>query len=93
MLPLIEIEKERRRREFENRRKYQAELEHYKDNPLHYFAGRFDIRPETINWNLLKEYEKHKWDGSVNPFMGIISALANKKWVGVESATGTGKHS
>lgn len=91
MLPLIEIEKERRRREVESRKIYLAEIERYKENPLDYFADRLGVRAETINWKLLKEYENHKWDGSINPFEGIIKALAQKKWAGVESATGTGK--
>lgn len=91
MLPLIEIEKEKRRRETENRRNYLAEIEHYKENPLDYFTNRLSVRPETINWKLIKNYESHEWDGSANPFMEIITALAQKKWVGVESATGTGK--
>ena len=91
MLPLIEIEKEKRRRELEIRKNYLAEIEIYKENPLEYFSNRLGVRPETINWNLNKEYENHKWDGSVNPFMGIINALVKRKWVGVESATGTGK--
>ncbi len=91
MLPLIEIEKEKRRRELENRRNYLAEIENYKKNPLDYFSDKLGIKPETIDWNLIKGYENHKWDGSVNPFMEIINSLVKNNWVGVESATGTGK--
>lgn len=63
----------------------------YRENPLNYFSDRLGIRPETINWQLNESYKSHKWDGTENPFMQILKAIHSNKWIGVESATGTGK--
>jgi len=91
MLHLIEIEKEKRRRRTEKIQMQSSTEELYRRNPLKYFEDRFGIDKRTINWALNKEYSKHKWDGSINPMMEILNALVNKSWVGIESATGTGK--
>lgn len=86
---LAELELRKRR---EEQKKNNEELKSfYQKNPLEYFNKRLGIPRETIDWNLNSEYKNHKWDGSENPLMQIINHLANNKWVGVESATGTGK--
>jgi hypothetical protein len=91
MLHLVEIEKEKRRRRKVKTDQSCASAEYYKSHPLDYFEKRLGINPATIDWSLLKEFKKHKWDGSINPLMKVLNALVNNNWVGVESATGTGK--
>ena len=85
LLALAELERRRRENEGESKRIY------YQTHPLDYFQERLGIAPETINWELLPDYAGHKWDGTPNPFMRILDSLIHNKWVGVESATGTGK--
>jgi len=63
----------------------------WKENPLLYFQERLKVSPSTIDWTLNEGYENHIWDGTANPMMEILNALVQSKWVGVESATGTGK--
>lgn len=63
----------------------------YQQDPLLYFRERLGICPETIDWDLMPEYKQRTYDGTPNPFMAILNGLAAGKWVGVESATGTGK--
>lgn len=74
------------RKQLDNERR-----EIYQRDPLAYFEERLGIRRETIDWSLIPEYKDHKWDGTENPFKAVADALVNNRWVGVESATGTGK--
>jgi len=82
---LISIEEEERRRKALNKRLY------YQTRPLEFFRDVLGIKPETIDWNLNEEYNNHLWDGTPNPMMKILECIMQSKWVGVESATGTGK--
>lgn len=91
MLHLIEIEKEKRRRYNKKNKAVNTLREHYQTHPLDYFKQRLSINPDTINWNGIAGYENHKWDGTINPLMEILDSLVNNNWVGIESATGTGK--
>lgn len=91
MLHLIEIEKEKRRRHYTKEKCQSESAEFYKTHPIEYFQNKLGVDPETIDWCLIKEYKKHRWDGSINPLVEILNALVNNSWVGVESATGTGK--
>lgn len=84
-------ELELRKRQQERRASRDSLREYYQMNPLTYFSDRFGIKPETIDWGRLPEYAERKWDGTPNPMMAILNALVSGKWVGVESATGTGK--
>lgn len=68
-----------------------SRLLHWQRNPLDYFVERLGIRRETIDWSLLPEYQNHEWDGTQNPFMEILNGLVDSKYIGVESATSTGK--
>lgn len=63
----------------------------YQSNPLLYYEERLGIDPKKIDWSLIPEYSNHRWDGTPNPFKKILDCLVASKWVGVESATGTGK--
>lgn len=91
MSTLIEIEKERRRRYKKQMETYKTRNEYYQTHPLEWMRDRLGIKPETIDWMLLPEYENHKWDGSPNPLKQILDALVNWEWVGVESATSCSK--
>lgn len=91
MFHLIEIEKEKRRRLAKKLETEKLNIERYKRYPLQFISERFGINPAAINWLLLDEYRNHSWDGTPNPLMKILDTLAGNKWVGVESATGTGK--
>lgn len=70
---------------------YETLRQFYAANPVEYISDRLGVRKEMIDWSLLDEYESHKWDGTENPLKTVLTALAEGKWVGVESATSTGK--
>jgi hypothetical protein len=70
---------------------YNLRLEYWSKNPYAYITERLGIRPEMIDWELNKSYEKHKWDGTHNPLKRILEFIALNKWVGVESAKNVGK--
>lgn len=84
-------ESELRRRRFERLKNFEMQRAFYQNNPFQYFVDRLGVKPESIDWMLIPEYQNHKWDGTANPFMVILDALVNEKWCGVESATGPGK--
>lgn len=84
-------ELELRKREEEKLKNYSSRLLSYQADPFSYLVERLDIKPETIDWELLPEYKGHNWDGTPNPFMQILNHLVNRNWVGVESAKGVGK--
>ncbi len=86
-----EAELELRRRRVERLKSYENNLMFYRKNPLKYFEERLGVDPRTIDWALNPGYDEHKWDGTPNPMNTILDGLINQKWVGVESATGTGK--
>lgn len=63
----------------------------YQTNPAKWLVERFG-EPETLfRWSQFPEYEGHVWDGTPDPFLKAIEALAAKEWVGIEAATSTGK--
>ena len=88
---LLKLEEEERKRNLQRSADYQQRIEHYKQNPFDYFVERLGFRPETLDWELLPEYQQHRWDGTRNPYKKILEAIVKNKWVGVESAIGTGK--
>lgn len=64
----------------------------YQGRPFDWIVEMLGIPAETIKWSLAgDEYLTHKWDGTRDPIVAILEALANWEDVGVESATGTGK--
>lgn len=74
-------------------RRLRKELESkkYQINPMLWLEEAFKEDPLTIRWSSNKGYENHKFDGSVDPLYSAWMDLANKKWAGLESATGVGK--
>lgn len=64
----------------------------YRQAPLLWLEERFGEDPKSFAWSLWGEpYEGHIWDGTKDPLATAWNALAQNNWVGVESATSTGK--
>jgi hypothetical protein len=64
----------------------------YASNFNLWLVERFNEPLTTTKWSEYGgAYLTHKWNGTENPFDVITEALSNRKWVGVESGTGTGK--
>ncbi|HEX2868792.1 MAG TPA: hypothetical protein VHO03_17255 [Ignavibacteriales bacterium] len=80
-----ELERRKRRAQQEERRL------HYQQFPEDYMVERLKVPREAIQWSLNPGYENYKWDGTKDPILTIMKSLAESKWVGVESGTGTGK--
>jgi hypothetical protein len=57
-----------------------------------WLTERFNESITSIEWSKYGgAYLTHKWDGTEDPFLVITKSLSDRKWVGVESGTGTGK--
>jgi hypothetical protein len=67
------------------------QMEQYRKDPLLWLEERFGEDRKSFVWSDYEGYENHEWDGDKNPLAQAWQDVANKKWVGVESATGTGK--
>ena len=63
----------------------------YAHRPLEWITTYLKVPPETLHWSLHPSYQTHRWDGDEDPLVRILTALAEHRDVGVESATGTGK--
>lgn len=69
----------------------QRALTEYQRDPEGFFMHVLEIPRETIRWSLNAGYGAHTWDGTRDPLVAVLEALARGEDVGVESATGTGK--
>lgn len=67
------------------------QMEHYQRNPLAWVRDRMGEDTSSYMWSEHEGYENHKWDGDKDPLARAWQDLANFHWVGIESATGTGK--
>lgn len=63
----------------------------YQQYPERWYADKFNEPETNLYWDRYPEYDGHLWDGTPNPFLRAMKALAKGKDVGIESATGTGK--
>lgn len=63
----------------------------YQKHPEKWLVERFGEDDKLLFWDKHGGYENHIWDGTKNPFAEAAAAMANGNWVGIESATGTGK--
>lgn len=63
----------------------------YQKEPMLWLSERFNENPKTIQWSKNEGYERHVFDGSVDPLYNAWMDLTRKRWAGLESATGTGK--
>lgn len=87
-----EAELELRKRRAARLQEYETQRDFYQTHPLEYLVERLGFRLNTIDWAANPEYQDHKWDGTVNPFVFLLECLSQgMKKIGVESATGTGK--
>lgn len=68
-----------------------GKLLQYRTDPMKYMEERLGIPRKTIQWSLLPEYKKHRWDGDPDPLKAILDAIVDGYWVAVESAKGVGK--
>jgi len=68
-----------------------AALAQYQADPLGFLVDVLGIAPETLRWSLGPEYGDHQWDGSRDPLLAAMEAVARGQWVAVSSGTGTGK--
>jgi phage terminase large subunit len=63
----------------------------YQTDPERWLIERFGESPNSLRWSNYAGYEDHEWDGTPNPFLVMFECLAQKRWLGIESATSTGK--
>ncbi len=80
--------------EHEQKKQWEAEQElrkYYQTHPIDWIVDKLGVKREMIDWELLPEYQKHRWDGTRNPFVTVLNALVNNRWVAIEGATGVSK--
>lgn len=94
----------RRKREGNWSAGVQAHID-YQTRPEDWIVEFLGVPRETLRWSLNEGYERcgcaecvarkhdgpHQWDGHKDPIARILTALAEGRDCGVESATGTGK--
>jgi len=68
-----------------------VQREYYQTHPVQWQMERFQESETNWYWSKFAGYENHQWDGTPDPFATAINALAERKWVGIESGTSTGK--
>lgn len=72
---------------------YAASLQReiFTHDPISWCVDNFKEPIRTFRWSDYPEYKDHVWDGTKDPFERALIAISEGKWVGIESATGTGK--
>lgn len=63
----------------------------YQNDPLGWMVDKLGIPRNTIEWSLNEGYEKHAWDGTPDPLVVVLEAIARWENAAAESGTGTGK--
>lgn len=63
----------------------------YQTRPLDWIVDVLGVPRARLVWSLNPGYETHRWDGTTDPVVAILGALAGGRNVGVESGTTTGK--
>lgn len=74
-----------------NKLSWEQKAVRYQKNPMLWLEERFGEDPSSIQWSQNPAYDKHKFDGSVDPLYNAWMDLTGQHFVGLESATGTGK--
>lgn len=70
------------------------QYEIYRKSPILWLRDMMEKPFENFEWTRIcpELYENHVWDGgTVNPLAAALQAIADKHWVALPSATGTGK--
>lgn len=73
------------------KKKFALQLQTWRKRPDIWLKERFGEDIKDVLWSEFSGYENHEWDGSVNPLFKAWYELGQGNWVGLESATGTGK--
>lgn len=63
----------------------------YQMRPLDFLVDVLKINRKTLEWSLNEGYDGHHWDGTPEPLLAMMDALAKWEDVGVEAGTGTQK--
>lgn len=63
----------------------------YREDPVRFAVEILGIPEHTIRWSLNPGYGAHRWDGTPDPLVEMVEALARGEDVGVEAGTGTAK--
>lgn len=63
----------------------------YQKDPVGWMVDKLGISEHTIVWSKNPGYESHAWDGTPDPLVVALEAVANSEDVAVESGTGAGK--
>lgn len=65
----------------------------YQMDPVGFAKDILNVNPKTLVWSRMAPatYDRHNWDGTVDPFGAGFDALVEWKDVGMESGTATGK--
>lgn len=63
----------------------------YQRRPLDWIVQKLGVARETLVWSMNSGYKNHEWDGTPEPLVQMLDAIANGEDVGVEAATGTQK--
>lgn len=66
-------------------------MKRYREDPLFWLEDRLGEDPRSFKWSDFPEYEGHIWDGDRDALANAWLSIANKRWAGVEAATGTSK--
>lgn len=75
--------------QLEQLKRLRSEL--FRLNAVKWATDHFKEPLNSFKWSEYPEYKNHVWDGTEDPFLKAMVALSRGKWVGIESATGTGK--
>lgn len=60
----------------------------YQNDPVGWMVDKLGIPEHTIRWSLNEGYEGHVWDGTPDPLVAALEAIARWENVAVESGTG-----
>lgn len=63
----------------------------YQRDPVNWMMDVLGFTREHIAWSEYDGYDRHKWDGTKDPLVVALDALAAWKWCAVSSGTGTSK--
>lgn len=66
-------------------------LSQYETDPVGFFVKVLGVWEHRIRWSMNPGYDRHAWDGTIDPIVAAAESLAKGRDVAIESATGTGK--
>ncbi len=82
------MKKKKKQRLLKEEKLRRLKNDRYKHDPMFWLEDRFKESADSYQWTAIKQYKNHKWDGDVNPLLSAWNAIADKKWVAIEAATG-----